>query len=103
MEPIRNVAVFPTANVYFDGRCVSHTIETVDGVRKSVGVILPGTLTFATAAPERIEIVAGRCQVKPAGTDEWLTVGQGQEFSIAGDSSFDIQVEDTLHYVCHFG
>ena len=50
MDPIKNVAVFPNANVYFDGKCISHTIETSDGTRKSVGVILPSTLNFSTAA-----------------------------------------------------
>ncbi|MBP7502274.1 MAG: DUF1255 family protein, partial [Aquabacterium sp.] len=34
------------ASVYFDGKCVSHTVTLADGVRKSVGVILPATLTF---------------------------------------------------------
>ena len=48
------------ANVYFDGKCVSHTVTLADGVRKSVGVILPAALTFNTGAPEIMETVAGR-------------------------------------------
>jgi hypothetical protein len=35
------VSVVKKANVYFDGKCVSHTVILADGVRKSVGVILP--------------------------------------------------------------
>lgn len=103
MDPISNVAVFPIANVYFDGKCVSHTIETSDGTRKSVGVILPSTLNFSTAAPELVEIVAGRCFVRLAGADDWHEYGEGQQFAVDGDSSFDIEVSETLHYVCHFG
>ena len=103
MDPIRNVAVYPNANVYFDGKCISHTIETNDGTRKSIGVILPSRLSFSTAAPELMEIVAGRCRVKLVGSDDWLEYAEGQQFSVAGDSSFDIEVTDTLHYVCHFG
>lgn len=39
------VAVSTQANVYFDGRCVSHTVTFADGTRKSVGVILPAQLS----------------------------------------------------------
>ena len=103
MDPITDVTVFPEANVYFDGKCVSHTIETRNGVRKSVGVIFPSSLNFATAAPERIDIVSGRCRVKTAESGDWSEYAAGQAFSVAGDSSFDIEVSQTLHYVCHFG
>lgn len=103
MDPIKNVAVFPNANVYFDGKCVSHTIETSDGTRKSVGVILPSTLNFSTAAPERMQLVAGQCRVRLGGEQEWRSYGAGEEFAVSGNSSFDIEVEDTLHYICHFG
>ena len=41
-----NVSVGKKANVYFDGKCVSHTVTLSDGTRKSVGVILPSTLKF---------------------------------------------------------
>ena len=54
-----NVTLNPQANVYFDGKCVSHTVILAGGVRKSVGVILPSKLTFNTDAPERMEIIAG--------------------------------------------
>ncbi len=103
MDPIKDVSVYPNANVYFDGKCISHTIETRDGTRKSVGVILPSTLTFSTAAPETVQIVGGRCRVRLAGEEEWRSYGTGERFAVPGDSSFDIEVADTLHYVCHFG
>ena len=44
------------SNVYFDGKCVSHTIHLEDGTRKTVGVIFPSTLRFTTGAPEVMEI-----------------------------------------------
>ena len=103
MEPIKNVSAFPQANVYFDGKCISHTIETADGARKTLGVILPSTLNFSTAAPERIDVVAGRCRVRLEGEDTWQDYAAGDGFSVPGDSQFDIEVSDTLHYVCHFG
>ena len=47
-----NAVISTRANVYFDGKCVSHSIELADGTKKSVGVVLPSTLRFNTGAPE---------------------------------------------------
>ena len=41
-----NVSVVKKANVFFDGKCISHTVMLADGSKKSVGVILPASLTF---------------------------------------------------------
>lgn len=68
MSQFENVSVSKTANVYFDGKCVSHTVTLADGTRKSVGVILPSTLKFNTGAPEIMELLQGRCKVRLAGT-----------------------------------
>jgi uncharacterized protein YaiE (UPF0345 family) len=98
-----NVAVVKKANVYFDGKCVSHTIQLVDGTKKSVGVILPATLTFNTGAPEIMETVAGGCRYRIKGAD-WISVVAGESFNVPGNSSFDIEVSgEPYHYVCHFG
>jgi hypothetical protein len=100
---IDGVSVTTTASVYFDGKCVSHGITFADGTKKSVGVVLPATLTFNTGAPEIMECVAGSCDYKLAGTDTWLTSKPGDTFSIPGNSSFDIRVTEAYHYICHFG
>ncbi len=91
------------ANVYFDGKCVSHSITLADGTKKSVGVVLPSELTFKTGAAEIMECVAGSCEYKLAGTDKWLTSGPGEKFSVPANSSFDIRVTQAYHYICHFG
>lgn len=104
MSQFDNVSVVSKANVYFDGKCVSHSITLADGTKKSVGVILPAALTFTTAAPEIMETVAGSCRVKLAGESEWKAYGAGQSFTVPANSSFDIEVADEpYHYVCHFG
>ena len=104
MSRFDNVAVNKQANVYFDGKCVSHTVEFADGTKKSVGVILPSTLTFNTGAPEIMETVAGACRVKLAGEGEWKSYGAGQSFKVPANSSFQIEVAaEPYHYVCHFG
>jgi len=97
------VSVVKRANVYFDGKCVSHTVLFPDGSRKTVGVILPSTLTFNTGAPEVVEINAGRCRVRLKGESGWKEYAAGQRFSAPGDSAFDIETLELLDYVCHFG
>jgi purine/pyrimidine-nucleoside phosphorylase len=107
MSRFENVTVVKRANVYFDGKCVSHTVLFPDGTRKSVGIIFPSSLTFNTGAPEIMELNAGRCRVRLKGQDgqasEWKSYGAGESFSVPGNSSFDIETIETLDYVCHFG
>ena len=105
MPQFDNVNVIKKANVYFDGKCVSHTVEFKDGTKKTIGVILPSSLTFNTGAPEVMEGVGGACRVRLKGESEWTTYGEGQSFKVPGNSSFDIEVVagEAYHYVCHFG
>jgi len=102
MSQFDNVSVVKKANVYFDGKCVSHTVQLADGTKKTVGVILPATLTFNTGVPEIMETVAGACRYRIKG-GEWQTCREGQSFNVPGNSSFDIEVTgEPYHYVCHF-
>jgi uncharacterized protein YaiE (UPF0345 family) len=103
MDKFDNVTVVKKANIYFDGKCVSHNVVFADGTRKSVGVIFPSTLTFNTGAPEIMELNGGRCRVKLPGATEWKTFGAGEQFSVPGNASFEIETLETLDYVCHFG
>ena len=103
MSQFDNVSVIKKANVYFDGKCVSHSIVLADGIKKSVGVILPSTLTFTTGAPEVMELVEGSCRVRMDNSQNWVDYAGGQSFSVPGHSSFDIEVSQPLHYICHFG
>mgnify|MGYP001568592010 CR=1 FL=1 len=102
MSQFDNVSVLKQGNVYFDGLCVSHTVILADGTKKTVGVILPSSLTFNTGAAEIMEVVAGVCNVKLAGETATNTYSAGQSFNVPGNSSFDIETVETLHYVCHF-
>ena len=101
-QQISNISVSTQANVYFDGKCISHGITYLDGTKKSVGVILPSTLTFNTKAAEIMECVAGSCEYKLAGTDAWMTSHAGDKFDVPADSRFDIRVTEPYHYICHF-
>lgn len=102
-ERFDGVSVSKKANVFFDGRCISHTVHFPDGSRKSVGVMLPGSLRFETDAPEIMELVEGRCRVEIADSGKPTEYRAGQRFEVPGHSSFRIETLETLHYVCHFG
>lgn len=100
-----NVSVIQKANVFFDGKCVSHTVFTSNGEKKSVGVILPGAqLTFNTASPEKMECVSGRCRARLPGAAGFKEFGPGESFSVKAGEAFVIEAADEpYHYVCHFG
>ena len=103
MSQFENVSVVKQANVYFDGKCVSHTLQFADGSRKTVGVILPASLLFNTGAPEIMEGIGGSCRVRMKGESEWKVYAAGQSFDVPGNSSFEIACDEPYHYVCHFG
>ena len=97
-----NVSVVKKANIYFDGKCVSHTVLFADGTKKTIGVIFPSSLTFNTGAPEIMELNAGKCRIRLKGETEWKSFEGGQSFNVPGNSSFDIETLETGDYVCHF-
>ena len=101
-ESIDGVRLTTKANVYFDGKCVSHSYQLADGTKQSVGVVLAASLTFGTAAAEIMECVAGACEYKLDGSDEWQKSGPGDKFSVPANSKFDIRVAEAYHYICHY-
>jgi len=103
MSSFSNVTVDVKANVYFDGKVVSHTVHFEDGSKKTLGLIYPGKFHFGTGAPERMEISAGACQVVLDGTSETLAIEAGSHFDVPGNSGFTITVEDGIcEYICSF-
>ena len=98
-----NASITKRANIYFDGKCVSHSFVLADGSRKSLGVIFPSILKFGTQAPEVMDVQAGVCRIRLASSDDWTEYKAGESFSVGADSSFDIEVVETLDYVCHYG
>lgn len=103
MTSFSNVTVDAKANIYFDGKVVSHTVRFPDDSKKTLGLIYPGKYHFGTAAPERMEIIAGACSVVLDGTSDVITVESGSSFDVAGNSGFTITVEEGVcEYVCSF-
>ncbi len=99
----QNVTAVAKANIYFEGRVVSHTILFADGSKKTLGLIYPGKFHFGTDKAERMEIVAGECIVKLDGSAETLTYKAGTHFDVPANSGFDIEVAAGIgEYVCSF-
>ncbi len=102
-ERFENVTALTRANVYFDGKVVSHTLLFPDGSRKTLGLIFPGSYHFGTAAPEKMEIIAGQCRVTLDGTNETVSHAAGSAFRVAKNSGFTIEIaEGIAEYVCSF-
>jgi uncharacterized protein YaiE (UPF0345 family) len=102
MSTFENASVSKKANVYFDGKCVSHTVMLADGSRKSVGVIFPSSLRFTTGVAETMEVIGGTCAVTLDGAATSSAYGAGQSFDIPANSAFEIETFEMLEYVCHF-
>ena len=102
MPPIpsefRGVTAVAKANVYFDGKVVSHTVLMPDGAKKTLGLIYPGSYHFNTGAPERMEIIAGRCRVKLDGAASTQNYVEGHHFDVPGKSGFSFQPPSTKRF-----
>jgi uncharacterized protein YaiE (UPF0345 family) len=97
------VTAIAKANIYFDGKVVSHTLLFPDGSRKTLGLIYPGSFHFGTDAAERMEVVSGACRVRLDGGSAWNSFEAGQAFEVPAKSGFDIEVGSGIcEYVCSF-
>ena len=97
------VTAVAKANVYFDGKVVSHSIVLPDGSKKTLGLIYPGKFHFGTDTAERMEILAGSCSIKLDGRTAVKKYGAGQLFEVSAKSGFDIEVKSGIcEYVCSY-
>ncbi len=102
-KEFNGVTLTAKANVFFEGKVVSHAFTLPDGTRKTAGLIFPGKYHFGTDKAERMEIIAGECRVRADGQAESRRYAAGQQFEVAPKSGFDIEVATGLcEYVCTF-
>jgi uncharacterized protein YaiE (UPF0345 family) len=98
-----NVTAIAKANVYFEGRVVSHTILEADGSKKTLGLIYPGTYHFGTDAAEKMEITDGGCSVVLDGGGQSEAYTAGESFEVPAKSGFTISVDGKIcQYICSF-
>ena len=99
----RDVTALTKANIYFDGKVVSHSILSPDGSKRTLGLIFPGRFHFGTDQAERMQIVAGACTVKLEGQAATNAYSAGQAFEVPAKSGFDIEVPSGIcEYICSF-
>jgi len=99
----RGVTAVTKANVYFEGKVVSHSILFPDGSKKTLGLIYPGKFHFGTDKAERMEIVAGQCAVKLDSEPTAKSYSTSQAFEVPAKSGFDIEVKSGIcEYICSF-
>jgi uncharacterized protein YaiE (UPF0345 family) len=102
MDRFENVGVTKTANIYFDGKVTSRSVEFADGSVKTLGIMLPGNYEFGTGKAELMEIQSGLLQWSIVGRNEWQSVAAGGAFNIPADSRFEVRVEEITDYICSF-
>lgn len=97
------ITALTKANLYFDGKVVSHTLLFPDGTKKTLGLIYPGKFHFNTGPAERMEIVAGACRVKVDGQTVSTDYAAGTVFEVGAKSGFEIEVTlGVCEYICSF-
>jgi purine/pyrimidine-nucleoside phosphorylase len=102
-ERFEQVSIICKANIYFDGKVVSHTVLFADGSKRTIGLIYPGVFRFDTGVAERMAIIAGHCRARIAGASAWSDYPAGSAFAIAANSYFEIAVDSGItEYVCSF-
>ena len=102
MSKFTNVTVVKAANLYFDGKVTSRTVEFDSGEKKTLGIMLPGDYRFSTGKKEIMEILSGEVHVKLPGADSWVNISGGQSFEVGANAAFDIKVLSVTDYCCSY-
>ena len=102
MSEFKNVTVIKKANIYFDGKVVSHTVLFADGTKKTLGVMQAGEYEFSTAAAEIMEILSGELEWQLKGEAEWKRVAGGEAFEVPANAVFLLKVPVVTDYCCTY-
>lgn len=98
----KNATITKKANIYFDGKVSSRTLVTADGVRYTLGFMLPGEYTFNTGAAEVMEMLGGSMEALLPGEKDYALYTEGQAFNVSANSSFQVRVKEYADYCCHY-
>jgi len=101
MSKFENVTVVKEANIYYDGKVTSRTVEFSDGSIKSLGIMLPGEYTFGTNDAEIMEMLSGELEVRLPG-EEWKKLTTPETFEVAANASFDLKIKTVTDYCCSY-
>jgi len=101
MSKFENVTIVKEANIYYDGKVTSRTVEFENGEIKSLGIMLEGEYTFGTKDAEIMEIMSGELDIKLPG-EEWKTLHTPETFNVPANSSFDLKIKTVTDYCCSY-
>lgn len=102
MSKFENVSVVKAANVYFEGKVTSRTVEFANGDIKTLGIMMPGEFRFGTDKKEIMEILSGQVEILLPGEDLWRKIAGGDSFEVPANSAFDIKVLSVTDYCCSY-
>jgi len=98
----KNVNVVKKANVYFDGKVTSRTVNFENGEKKTLGFMLAGEYEFNTGAEELMEVLNGEMKICVIGASEYTLYKEGQSFVVPANSSFKIIIKGFADYCCSY-
>ena len=101
MSTIDNATIVKAANIYYDGKVTSRTINLSDGTTQSLGIMMAGEYTFDTNEAEIMEILSGDLEIKLPG-QEWKTLSTPETFNVPANSSFDLKIRTVTDYCCSY-
>lgn len=102
MTEFNHVSIIKKANIYFDGKVTSWTLNFPDGSQKTLGVMLPGEYEFNTQAREIMEILSGDLEILLAGESNWKVIKGGESFEVPANSKFSVKAITISDYCCSF-
>jgi uncharacterized protein YaiE (UPF0345 family) len=88
-------------NQYFDGKVASIAFQTAT-LPATVGVMAVGEYQFDTSKKETITVISGALTVKLPGKDNWQTFAAGEQFIVAANQVFDLQIAQETAYLCTY-
>ena len=87
-------------NIYFEGKVQSLGLTTVEGTA-TVGVISQGKFTFSTSSEERMIVTSGMLMVKLPGQN-WKPMRKNAEWVVPANSSFEVEADADVSYICYY-
>jgi len=102
MSNFKNVNIVKKANIYYDGKVTSRTVEFEDGSIKSLGIMLEGEYTFNTHDKEIMEIYSGNFELKLPNSDNFVLMSTPCTFEVEANSAFDVKINSVTDYCCSY-
>jgi uncharacterized protein YaiE (UPF0345 family) len=93
-EPVKH-------NVYFEGAVQSLGLLTEKG-KATIGVMKKGTYTFSTGSAEEMVVISGMLNVKLEAGSNYVAYGPQQKFDVAANSSFEVNCDADVAYLCYY-